>query len=125
MKTKILLSITMLALIFNSCSDKEQTKTITGQDGKSYTVINENISPFYDFGNGVYYFDLRATDTNPEVVNTFGKAISEFIKLHKDVRISTIASHTAGSSTNHMCGYWIITEPKVTCPCDSVKQTKN
>lgn len=108
MKTKILLSIAMLIMIINACSDG-QKKIIVGQDGKTYVVLYS--TPFKNFGNGIYYYSSSTS------CNDFGPALATFVGLNKSLKIVSISLLVEEGNSR---GYWIITEPKILCPCDSV-----
>jgi len=125
MKTKILLSITMLMLIIISCT-QEKTKVITSkEDGKKYMVTIECDSAITDdFGNGVYYYAIQGSKSPWSIHNEFGPVISNFIASHKELKISALSPNLNDGDGNDVVGYWIITEPKLPCPCDSVKQLK-
>ena len=122
MKTKLFLSITMIALIFNSCS-YQQKKTVLGQDGKAYVVIDEKPDPIKKFGNGIYYYQFTDHESY-YICKEFGPALAEFITKHPEEKIVIISPLLEKGDQNDVAGYWIITEPRVACPCDTTKKIK-
>jgi hypothetical protein len=117
MKTKILLSIMMLVLIITACSNEQQKIVIT-KDGKAYSTYETDLLTFQEFGNGIYYYDLKNWTDEDDIRDEFGPVLVNFIATHKTLKIVSISPIVDDKNTK---GYWIITEPKITCSCNSIK----
>jgi|GEM_PF-3717443 len=125
MKTKILLSIAMLIMLATtSCYQKRVVRVVIKDGKESYVPIEEDDNGFTDFGDGVYYYVIQGTSSPVHIRDEFGPAIANFIAYHKELKISSLTPNLQDGDLNGIVGYWIITEPKVSCPCDSIKQTK-
>lgn len=113
----IMLSL-IVALLVVSC-DNKPTKTIVGEDGKTYEVINDS-SPqlmqdlgngVQDFGNGVYYFTYNQVK--------FAQALSEFIGQHPELKFVSATGNGTGSSAGGYewgrdKGYFVVFEKRET-----------
>jgi hypothetical protein len=125
MKTKIFLAIIMMIIVAGCGNEQKQnTKTITGQDGKQYVVVDslpQKVSPtiqadeITDFGNGVYYFKYHQSD--------FGTHLSSFIRQHTELRMVAFAPNDR-TGYGKTSGYFVYFEPNVPCPCDTIQKEK-
>jgi hypothetical protein len=134
MKTKIFLAIMMMIIVAGCGNEKKQnTKIITGQDGKQYVVIDstsqnivvdsisQNVSPIIgynkiiDFGNGVYYFGYFRQD--------FGTKLSSFIQLHTELRMIAFAPDDR-LGHGYTSGYFVYFEQNIPCPCDTIAKNQ-
>ncbi|EKD25348.1 MAG: hypothetical protein ACD_80C00080G0001 [uncultured bacterium (gcode 4)] len=116
----------MIGIIVAGCENNKKTELVTSKLEKN-NLFSKESNPL-DFGNGVWYYKIKGCETqlsitSQDVFKEFGPAISNFIASHKELKISSLAPNVkGGQQTNDIVGYWIITEPRNLCPCDTVKK---
>ena len=106
MKKLVLMAVMVIALI--SCDNKE-TKTIIGEDGKTYEVIvgREEPQMATSFGNGVYYFDCSG--------KKFATSLSYFIEKNSELELVSMTGD--GNDTyGRDAGYFVVFKKKSPTP---------
>jgi hypothetical protein len=86
---------------------EQPTKTITGDDGKEYTVVDDvkSVSKITDYGNGVYYFDY--------VGKEFARHLSDFIGQNPSLELVAMMGNADGMYGRNY-GYFVVFREKKT-----------
>jgi hypothetical protein len=107
---KKLFFVGLIVCLFSACSDDKPKKTIVGQDGKEYTVVDENakaVKKIIYYGNGVYYFNYTGGE--------FADGLSQFIGEHKNLELISFSGNGTGKAAYEQgrdCGYFVVFREK-------------
>ena len=107
MKKIVVLCVAVMMITIAGC-----VQSVEQEGNKKPTIIENTIT---DFGNGVYYFDY--------VTSEFGNQLSQIIVDHQKLKVVTITPNDRGGH-GYTTGYFVITEPRIPCPCDTISTKK-
>lgn len=104
MKKKCIMVALLAVVIMLSSCRKQEKKTIIGQDGKKYLVVDDNplVKNLSYFGNGVWYYKTPTDRKESQYENVLGPILAYYRNPTKYPYVENVEYTDSG--------YWIFTQ---------------